>query len=143
MKSSDYDQFGRVTLSRVEIIGKKKGCGKSNCAECPHGPFWYAYICAADSVTGARAEVYLGKAWTDGDLREKVAPKIQFGARREFLNALVVIVRAERIAWLEREGAAVAQSIKDTAARAQKDIAKLRRDEAGIKKELHDLRGRG
>ena len=142
MKSSDYAKQGRLRVGPVDLIGKMKGCGKDNCGDCPHGPFWYAYVPALVGLDGCRFEVYLGREWTDGDLRAKVAPKIQPGARREFLQVIDVVVRNERIAWLEREAATVAQSIKDVAARAQKDIAKLRRDEAGIKKELHDLRSK-
>jgi hypothetical protein len=53
------------------------------------------------------------------------------------------VVRSERITWLEREAARVRQEMNAVAARAQKEIGKLRRDEFAIKKELHDLRGRG
>ena len=132
-----------MKFGRVEVIGKRKGCGKANCQHCPHGPFWYAYVPASDSLDQTRAEVYLGRVWFDADLRAKVAPKMLPGARREFLSAVETVVRSERIAWLEREAARVKREINDVAARAQKEIGKLRRDEAGIRKELRELRGRG
>ena len=65
------------------------------------------------------------------------------GARREFLSAVETVVRSERITWLEREAARVRQEMNDVASRAQKEIGKLRRDEAGIRKELRELRERG
>jgi len=142
VKSSDYEKAGRVKFGPVDLVGKMKGCGKENCGGCPHGPFWYAYIAFPDSATNVRIDVYLGREWTDFDLRQKIAPKMSLNARREFLLAVETVTRLERIAWLEREAATVTQSIKDVAARAQKDIAKLRRDEAGIEKELHTLRSK-
>ena len=53
------------------------------------------------------------------------------------------VVRSERITWLEHEAVRVRQEMNAVASRAQKEIGKLRRDEFGVKKELHDLRGRG
>jgi hypothetical protein len=142
VKSSDYAKQGRLRVGPVDLIGKMKACGKANCEGCPHGPFWYGYIPAFDSMDQTRVEVYLGRLWTDADLRTNVAPKMLLTSRREFLLAIETVVCSERIAWLEREEAAVGQSIKDVAARAQADIAKLRRDEAVVKKELHDLRSK-
>ena len=143
MKSSDYDQPGHARFGGVQLIGKRKGCGKENCSECPHGPFWYAYVHAVESVAGVRTEVYLGRTWTDADLRAKVAVKMVAGARREFLSAVETVVRSERIKWLEQEAARVRQEMNAVASRAQKEIGKLRRDEAGIRKELRELRGEG
>jgi hypothetical protein len=56
---------------------------------------------------------------------------------------LETVVRSERIAWLEQEAARLRQEMNAVASRAQREIGKLRRDEAGIKKELRELRGRG
>lgn len=69
--------------------------------------------------------------------------KMVAGARREFLSAVETVVRSERIKWLEQEAARLRQEMNAVASRAQKEIGKLRRDEAGIRKELRELRGRG
>jgi hypothetical protein len=58
-------------------------------------------------------------------------------------STLEIAVRSERITWLEREAMRLRQEMNAVASRAQKEIGKLRRDELEIKKELHDLRGRG
>jgi hypothetical protein len=57
--------------------------------------------------------------------------------------ALETVVRSQRITWLEQEAARVRQEMNAVAARTQKEIGKLRREEFGIKKELRELRGRG
>jgi hypothetical protein len=143
MNSTDYDRAGRVLFGVVDLVGKRKACGKENCGQCPHGPFWYATIPAADSSTHRRIEVYLGRAWGDGDLRAKVAPKLCVEARRVFLGAVDAVVKKERIAHLERDLIAVRKSKVEVAERAQREQAKLQRDQAAIEQELSALKGRG
>jgi hypothetical protein len=143
MDSRLYDDAKKVKFGPVDLVGKMKSCGKENCSGCPHGPFWYAYVAATDAADQTRCEIYLGSGWMEADLREKVAPRLFGNAHREFLTAVSTVVRSERIAWLEREEGIVHRAINDVAARAQKEIAKLRRDEFGIKKELRELRSKG
>jgi hypothetical protein len=143
MKSSNYDPPGHARFGGVQLVGKKKGCGKDNCKECPHGPFWYAYIHAAEAVAGVRTEVYLGKAWSEVDLREKVSVKMLPAACRVFLAAIATVIRSERIAYLESEAVRLHKAMNAEASRAQQEIARLRREEFGVKKELHGLREQG
>ena len=44
----------------VTIIPKTKRCGKNNCGDCPHGPYWYARAPHTATVGGQRLDLYLG-----------------------------------------------------------------------------------
>jgi hypothetical protein len=143
VKSADYDRYGRVTFAGVELVGKMKGCGKDSCGHCPHGPFWYAYVAASLSLRRSRAEVYLGREWTDAELKERVAPVLAVDARRGFIAAVDAVLRAERIEGLKREAVRLKQEEVAITSRAQKELADLRLLQAKVDKELRALVGKG
>jgi hypothetical protein len=105
MNASDYVDVERFEIGVVEFVQKAKNCGKENCGACPHKGYWYARLPLYFIRNGAAREVYLGRAWTDGDLRKKVAPLLLPGRDKSFLALVDQIVVKEHIVRLLDEAA--------------------------------------
>lgn len=113
MKASDYGKRERFTLGVVELVQKSKNCGKESCEKCPHRGYWYARMPSYFVREGAAREVYLGRAWTDADLRKKVAVLLLPGRDKSFLALLDQQVLREEIACRLDEGASLVKEQHD------------------------------
>lgn len=125
MKAIDYADQERFSLGVVGFVQKAKRCGKENCSQCPHKGYWYARIPSYFARDGAAREVYLGRGWTDADLREKVAPLLDEKRRVMFLALLDQQVTREEIAARLTE--------------ARKYAEQKRRLEAAFKRDFHQV----
>lgn len=100
MNASDYEAKERFTIGVVEFVQKSKNCGKENCSACPHKGYWYARLPLYFVREGAAREVYLGRAWTDGTLRQQVAPLLRAELGKAFVALLDQQVTREEIVQL-------------------------------------------
>jgi len=100
MNAKGYIDKPRFQLGAVELVQKAKQCGKENCAQCPHKGYWYARIGSYSAKAGRSAEIYLGRDWTDADLRKVVAPLLCDKEAALFVKLLDRQVTQEHIAFL-------------------------------------------
>lgn len=129
------------TIARVEFKEKAKSCGKENCEQCPHGPYWYAYAPSYFTKNGRRLEVYLGPKWDHNDLLKKVAPKLDDNRRDEFEEEIQRILDAERLREIQDARRDIAQNIEQIKRDAEARIKQLTQQNALLAKEQAELSG--
>ena len=80
LTKAQLDRSGATdpTEANVSLRQQMVRCGKANCTQCPHGPYWYAYWWE----DGKRRSKYVGKLDDIPEARMSQAEKSRSGARR-------------------------------------------------------------
>lgn len=142
MKASDYAKRERFTIGIVEFVQKAKSCGKENCAACPHKGYWYARIPSYFVREGMAREIYLGRGWTDSDLRKKVVPLLLPGRDKSFIALLDQQVTREEIAARMDEAKSIAESKRHVEAEFKRQFHLLEMKEKNNARAIEDAQKR-
>lgn len=128
----------------VTIIPKTKRCGKNNCGDCPHGPYWYARAPHTATVGGQRLDLYIGALYSDTDLLQKVAPHLgpvtRAGLEREvrLMQARAELADVERsIAHYQQEAQALRRNFQRDMEQNADWLATAQRKRAALLAELN------
>lgn len=129
-------------IAGVTFRAKSKSCGKENCGQCPHGPFWYAFVPWFKAKAQGRLELYLGREINNAELLKRVGPALCPEARQAFEHQVKLAMDRDRLAEVESEWHQIGDELSRIEVEYVRNIEALQKRKRSNEKEQTQLRER-